>query len=329
MDNWNQRKPHFLGYTYENMQDDLGIFAESFPEYLQVSCLGKSADLRKIDCLRIGKQNAQQKVFIFGGIHGREYMTCQLIMEQAANFLLCLKNNSIYKGISYRKLLGKRAIYAVPMANPDGVSIAQFGWKSVRTSELRKAVLEIAERERGGLSCESYFSRWKANARGVDLNRNFPADWGQYTAGSLQASSERYKGIFPESEEETRVLTRLTRKERFRRTLSYHSSGQVIYWNFGQKGCLREVTENFADRISKVTGYETDGDFQKLEGAGYKDWALQSMGIPSLTVEIGKQDSPLPRYCFEEVYRENRWVWEEMLLDLEKENSPRTGKHGG
>ena len=90
-----------------------------------------------------------------------------------------------------------------------------------------------------------------------------------------------------------------------------------------------EVFVDFADRIAEVTGYKTDGNFEKLDAAGYKDWALQSMKIPSLTVEIGKPDSPLPWWCFEEIYRENRRVWEEMLLDLEKENSPRTGKYGG
>lgn len=76
------------------------------------------------------------------------------------------------------------------------------------------------------------------------------------------------------------------------------------------------------DRIAEVTGYKTDGNFEKLDAAGYKDWALQSMKIPSLTVEIGKPDSPLPWWCFEEIYRENRRVWEEMLLDLEKDEQP-------
>lgn len=329
MDNWNWDYPRFLGYTYENMQNDLGIFARIFPEYLQVQSLGKSADLRKIDCMRIGKQNAQQKVFIFGGIHGREYMTCQLLMEQAAKFLLHLKYNRVYKGVSYEKLLENRAIYVIPMANPDGVSISQFGENSIRNPGLRRKVLQIAEKERKNLSYEVYFRKWKANARGVDLNRNFPADWDKYTEGRGEASSEKYKGAYPESEEETRILTQLTREAKFQRTLSYHSSGQVIYWNFGQEGVLKERTKNFADRIAEVTGYKTDGNFEKLDAAGYKDWALQSMKIPSLTVEIGKPDSPLPWWCFEAIYRENRRVWEEMLLDLEKENSPRTGKYGG
>ena len=104
----------------------------------------------------------------------------------------------------------------------------------------------------------------------------------------------------------------------YKRQISYHSSGQVIYWNFGQEGNLKAVTKAFARRISNATGYALDGNFKILAGAGYKDWALQSMGIPSLTVEIGKQDSPLPWRCFEKVYQENRNVWEEVLLELEE-----------
>ena len=31
----------FLGYTYENMQNDLGIFARIFPETIQIDSMGR------------------------------------------------------------------------------------------------------------------------------------------------------------------------------------------------------------------------------------------------------------------------------------------------
>ena len=160
---WKAHKGRVLGYTYENMQTDLAIFAEIFSEYVQVQSLGMSADFRSIDCLRIGKQNAQEKVFIFGGIHGREYMTSQLIMEQDVKFLLHLKQSDVYQGISYGTLLENRAVYAIPMANPDGVSISQFGLEGIRNRELRKDLQKIADRERENLSYKSYFRKWKGN----------------------------------------------------------------------------------------------------------------------------------------------------------------------
>ncbi|MCA5963679.1 hypothetical protein LC724_29580 [Blautia sp. RD014234] len=43
------------------------------------------------------------------------------------------------------------------------------------------------------------------------------------------------------------------------------------------------------------------------------------MGIPSLTIEIGRADSPLPQSAYRRILRENRGVWEEILLDIIEE----------
>ena len=49
--------------------------------------------------------------------------------------------------------------------NPDGVTISQYGPKKIRNATLRKNLYKIAN----GFS----FKEWKANARGVDINRNY------------------------------------------------------------------------------------------------------------------------------------------------------------
>ena len=59
--------------------------------------------------------------------------------------------------------------------------------------------------------------------------------------------------------------------------------------------------------------------YEELDPAGYKDWALLKMGIPSLTIEIGRADSPLPQSAYRRILRENRGVWEEILLDIIEE----------
>ena len=38
----------FLGYTYENMQNDLGIFARIFPETIQIDSMGRTEDNREL-----------------------------------------------------------------------------------------------------------------------------------------------------------------------------------------------------------------------------------------------------------------------------------------
>ena len=150
----------------------------------------------------------------------------------------------------------------------------------------------------------------------MDLNRNFQAFWEEYHDLKGQPSREGYKGQAPEDQEESKALAELTRQEKFQRTVSYHSSGEVIYWDFGQKGEFRRICRNFGERIQRITGYGLPEGWDYLDPAGYKDWAVKERKIPSLTIEIGKAESPLPPSAFREILRRNRGVWEETLLSL-------------
>ncbi|MFQ6807872.1 MAG: M14 family zinc carboxypeptidase [Blautia sp.] len=303
----------FLGYTYENMQNDLGILARIFPEIIQIDSLGKTEDQRELYHFYIGSANAPKKILIFGGIHGREYMTSQLIMEQTTEFLMKLCRT---QDKEYAKILEGKAIHVVPMVNPDGVTISQRGAMGIKNPDLKNLVEEIALREGGRHPQGSYFHRWKANAKGVDLNRNFDALWETCEDAVQEPSRENYKGPKPESEIESRALAELTRREEFQRTISYHSSGAVIYWDFYQQGQLRVQTWEFAKRIGEITGYVPQENTREQSSGGYKDWALLKMEIPSLTIEIGRQESPLPASCFEEIFIENRGVWEGTLMSF-------------
>lgn len=51
----------FLGYTYENMQNDLGIFARIFPETIQIDSMGRTEDNRELYHFRIGSANGTKK----------------------------------------------------------------------------------------------------------------------------------------------------------------------------------------------------------------------------------------------------------------------------
>ena len=303
----------FLGYTYENMQNDLGILARIFPEIIQIDSLGKTEDQRELYHFYIGSANAPKKILIFGGIHGREYMTSQLIMEQTTEFLMKLCRT---QDKEYAKILEGKAIHVVPMVNPDGVTISQRGAMGIKNLDLKNLVEEIALREGGRHPQGSYFHRWKANAKGVDLNRNFDALWETCEDAVQEPSRQNYKGRKPESEIESRALAELTRREEFQRTISYHSSGAVIYWDFYQQGQLRVQTWEFAKKIGDITGYVPQENTREQSSGGYKDWALLKMEIPSLTIEIGRQESPLPASCFEEIFIENRGVWEGTLMSF-------------
>lgn len=111
-------------------------------------------------------------------------------------------------------------------------------------------------------------------------------------------------------------MIRLTEEKHFFRTISYHAQGSVIYWYFGQQEKLYEETREFGQTISRLTGYSMDEDLSGLDPAGYKDWAISVMGIPSLTIEIGRDTVPVPMEQWEEIWRRNACIWEETLLNL-------------
>ena len=285
-----------LLYEYGTMEKELRNLLYQYQEKLWIDSLGKSFDDREIYRIIVGNKNAGRKLLFTGTIHGREYMTAKLLVKQTEYFL----QNICKNGIENYDV----AIHIIPMVNPDGAALCHRGINGIRNKKLKEKLLAMKEED---------FMKWKSNARGVDLNRNFPAFWEEYQCEKQEPSSEQYKGECPESEVETKFLTKLTRKEKFQATISYHSSGEVIYWDFGQQGKLREDTKKLAKIIGDTTGYELIEGWDTTAPAGYKDWALLEMKIPSVTIEIGKGDSPLSENEFPEIWEKNKDIWKNIL----------------
>lgn len=303
-------------YTYANMSQDLEKLSSIYSTQIIVDSLGQTMDGREIYHLVVGDPNAEIRIMINASIHGREYMTSQLVMAQTVSFLQNIENKNSYNGQSYDALLEDVVIHVVPMINPDGVSISQFGMDGVLTDAVKNRIYEIADMD-GSTADGTYLSRWKANGNGVDVNRNFDALWESYE-GVGHPSSDHYKGEAIGCEPESAALIDLTEQTGFQRTLSYHTQGSVIYWYFAQTGQLYDETLDFANAISAVTGYPTDANYEYLDPAGYKDWAICKKNIPSLTVEVGRDTSPVPSQQFSEILTQNKNVWEETILNAKK-----------
>lgn len=302
-------------YTYDDLIFDCERLTDLYSDTCMRESLGKTPDGRSLELLIIGTPQAEKKIFVNAAIHGREYITSLLVMKQTEEFLYHLKKGDAYKNFSYNELLENCAVYVMPMVNPDGVSISQMGLEGIRTDSVMENVKWIAELD-GQEAAGEYLTRWKANGNGVDLNRNFDALWETYSDPAGHPSSDHYKGTEPGSEPESAAMISLTESESFERTISYHTQGSVIYWYFGQDGELLERTRAFAERISFLTGYALDDDVQALDPAGYKDWAISRKQIPSLTIEVGREYSPVPWEQLEEIWNRNQYVWEETILDL-------------
>lgn len=299
-------------YTYSNLEMDAKLLLQAFSDLVTMDSLGTTADGRSIYHFLAGNPDAKTKIFINGGIHGREYMTCQLVMKQLINYLQHIKMQEIYGDTSYLEMWESCAVHVVPMINPDGVTISQYGLSGLKSEAVRANVEAIAQRE-GGFGDAYYYKRWKANANGVDLNRNFDALWEQYDDQVGQPSADHYKGTYPGCEVEASSLINLTEQESFDMTISYHTQGSVVYWYFGQEGALYNDTKEAAELVASLTGYPTDANYEYLDPAGFKDWCIDKKGIPGLTIEIGTETSPVPPEQFDDIFSRNQYVWEELI----------------
>lgn len=303
-------------YTYDNLVQDIEKIQDIYGSMIQVQRLCNTIDDRIVYDVVLGDPSGENQILIFGAMHAREYITSQVVMRQLCATIDALNGYGVkeYKGIPIKELLKDVTIHFIPMSNPDGVAISQFGLAGIRSEMVQNKIKSMNVYD---------YEQWKSNAAGVDLNRNFDADWDSYV-GTSKPSSERYKGISPGSEVESSALIRLTQNCNIKRTISYHTCGAVIYWYYKQSGDLLEESRKFASDVSNETGYYLDADYSALDPAGYKDWAVYKMHIPSLTIEVGDENgywnaNPVPIECFNEIWNRNKNVVYATVYNLKYE----------
>lgn len=249
--------------------------------------IGHSVLGRDIWCLKVG--NKGKKVIIQYAIHAREHITMFLSLLHIQRLLR-------------ENIDGE--IYFVPLVNPDGVSLCFDGLKSV-PKDYQKFLLSI--------NGSDNFDLWKANANAVDLNVNFDAKWGTGKSNVFKPAPENYVGKFANSEPETRALIDLTLDIKPSATISYHCKGEVIYHSFGQKGEQKVRDNLFAKEIAGVCGYQLAN--AKNSVGGYKDWCVEKLKIPALTIEVGQDGlkHPLRLGTLPNIWQQNRLVPEKTL----------------
>lgn len=284
--------PYTNVYTYERMQQDMQSLKLRFPDDVTVASIGTSELGRDIALLRIGKEDAQYHVLLQGAMHAREHLTAWLLMAMAESWL----QNGI---LGY----GDVCYHIIPMVNPDGVTISQ----TQTLNDVQKQIY-ASDREngRGSSDKEYYASRWKANGLGVDINRNFSSGWEAIDERD-DPSSEGYKGTAPFSTAEAAALRDYTLKYDFDATVSYHATGSIIYCEYGDRKDVNAQSRQLGEAVGAVTGYRTSGN-PTDSAAGYKDWAIDELGIPSLTIEIGLNEAPLAKREIYNILARNYYV---------------------
>lgn len=294
-------------YTYEMMQSDIGRLTMLFPEMLTYQTLGKTVGGRDIYLLVLGNKEAEHAVFVQASIHGREYITTQLVMHMLLNYMTNYKTNA-----AYQEMLHDVCFYIVPMSNPDGVSISQLGELHTQDAARLEFMRSLYKIDRKNTqSYAEYLTAWKANANGVDINRNFDAGWNGFLE-CTHHSSEKYKGAAPASEPETIALMTAFQQRAFDCVLNYHARGEVVYYGASNvSAALFAKSKNLAQLVSNVNAYtmlDTTCSASCVAG-GFGDWVMMVKNTPSVAIEVGKNTCPVPQWEFSTIWLKNYNMW--------------------
>lgn len=300
-------------YSYDQMAADIQALKQRYGDRITVRVIGTSRDGRDIYDIILGNPKAEKQILMQGAIHAREYMTPLLMMSQL-EYALAYYDSGHYNGRLVGDILKKTAIHFLPMTNPDGVTLSEFGIDAIRSEELKQGIRDCYARDlslkRTKDSFEVYLTKWKANAAGVDLNYNFPAGWEELSTTLTAPSYASFKGPAPFSEPESRALSALADQYPWAITISYHSQGEVIYWTTSENGA-KMASNTLAEAIAVMTGYRMDNSDGK---GGFKDW-MQSKreAVPGVTIEVGRTPCPVPFDEWPAVWKQNKGVWIQAL----------------
>lgn len=277
------------GYlTYQEMLDALDHMATNFPNIFKarepITTAYTTHEGRPIFWVKISDNpnlDEDEPEALYTALHhAREPNS----LSQMIFFMwYLLENYETNEEVKY--LVDNVEMYFVPCINPDGYIYN-----------------ETTNPNGGGF--------WRKNRRdngdgtfGVDLNRNYPYQWGfDDTGSSPNPDSETYRGPSPGSEPENQMIMEFCNNHQFQLALNYHTYGNLLIYPWGFvdgpspddfifKGFAEEmVKENEfkAGYGSETVGYTVNGNSD--------DWMYgeqSSKGkILSMTPEVGPQFWP-------------------------------------
>lgn len=244
--------------------------------HVSFSSVAKSLQNRTISLLVIGStsEQAPRRIFINALQHAREWIATHAVTYLAETLALA----TLDPNDPLHPLLNRTQVLIMPMINPDGY---------VYSSETYR----LARKNRRKAGCNnSLFD-------GVDLNRNWPVDWGGSESTSDDPCAPIYYGAGALSEVETQALRDvIERTDGIYMHFDVHSYGQLLLEPLGYTDAryAREKESSFwarrmAEAVINSGGEEyTYGNAGKLlyfVSGSMMDWVAEK-GILSYTPEL-------------------------------------------
>ncbi len=263
----------------DTVRAELAALAEGYPQRARLYEIGETIEKRSIVAIKISADPAQNlpektEILLVAMHHAREWIGVEVLLRMAEFLLEQYDYNPRIK-----EIVDAAEIWIVPMLNEDGY---RYSWEKDRY--WRKNRRHNAD-----------------NSYGVDLNRNYDADWGGEGA-SKKGSSDVYCGTAPFSEPETKAIRDLLDpKNGFMDDpagfIDFHSYSQLILYPYGntEERSPREkemaaIAQTMSDLIMAETGvaYEAikSSELYVATGAGSDWFHLAYEFRNSLTVEL-------------------------------------------
>ncbi len=255
--------------TSEDVYDAVRYMADFYPELISAEKIGESEKGKDIMLLKLGKGN--KKACIVAGLHAKEdiavVFTMRCVEEYAAAYY---SSSGKYGSYNMKKMLDEYTLYIVPTMNPDGLDICNAGEMPLYTNKLTDY-----ERE-----------KYKSNANGVNLNRNFPFIWDNVVQDVSGADINTYKGDRENSESETQAIVKLVEENDFEWMFSMHCKGNFVYWSDAYNK-IQKADTKLAYRLQDTCGYGLKGTSPlKNLGGGLENWFRYKTGNPGFCVEL-------------------------------------------
>lgn len=308
-------------YSFDELYQSAIMLKENYSDILQLEIIGQSLDNRELFLLRLGR--GSKNIICTGGVHGRETINpvvlLKMIEKSAAAFRRGIKEEEIKRyqygchcydeyameqislpshcpynvdfAMSTYAFFMNYTINIIPLLNPDGYMIALYGFDSIRNPRYR----HMAE------CLNQSASSWKANARGVDINRNFPSVlW-----------RRKFASDTPGSEPETRALMQLFHQIPSIAYLDYHSRGrEIFYYRNEMPISYNQRQLRIAARLQQITGYTLIRPDDEIEqgdtGGNTVHYYSENFCKPAITLETvpDEEGFPLNIAYQEKVYHE-------------------------
>lgn len=289
-------------YTYDKFYADCNRLADQYNNIIQNVTIGSSHDNRDILLLKLGL--GDKKIICLGGVHGRESINTIVLMKIIEYYATLynryiLEKGNLFQQINERhsnfekeyehmildncmyELLKTYTILFIPLLNPDGYMISLYGYEAIKDEKLRERAIKQ----------KLPHALWKYNARGVDINRNFPSKlW-----------KPKNPNDYAPSENETKALISLFHQYDAKAVglIDFHSRGKEIFYH------RKALSENYnkkqeyiARKLKEVIGYTIVSPEHEIDegdsGGNTVHYYSEHFFKPAITIETVEEEASFP-----------------------------------